>query len=156
MRNKNLVILDENNIIQNIVGYVEGMPITEKYYKIFDVEHNQFIVGQNIDCYNKDGSKHANSILISKGLLVLENTQILDGEEIRDKTKLELYKTSIISKDEYNSWAKAERTEAYYNQTDKLNMQLQFDTSISDKERAELETKIEMLKDEIKEKYPYV
>ncbi len=188
MKHKIIAIIDDENMVVDILDGSLYHTLTTENYKIYD-SMTDISRGMHIDNYTDDGELLPLSTRVEKGLFKLDEGKILEGENVRDKTQVELYKDnptseinilrtidttengreyvrektileqyndSLISKDEYNSWAEEQRTEAYYNTTDKINSQIQNDTNMSEDKRATLEAQIEILKAEIKEKYPYV
>ncbi len=91
MRKKLVVI--ENGIIKRILD--DSMRSELENAKIKYIEHpmyNDLEVGQSVKMYTDDGVKKPNSELIKLGLITLKDNEILDGETIREKTDVELYK----------------------------------------------------------------
>ena len=87
---KIIAVFNDNKIITRTLDIDLVDTIKGQSYKIFaNSLHVQ--KGENIGCYDDSGSRYSNSILQEKGLLVLAENEVLDGENIREKTDIEKY-----------------------------------------------------------------
>ena len=87
---KIIAVFNDNKMITRLVDIDLVDTLNTKNYKIFaNSLHLQR--GENIGCYDDIGSRYSNSILQEKGLLVLAENEVLDGENIREKTDIEKY-----------------------------------------------------------------
>lgn len=193
MKNKIIVVIDNDNIVTRVLDYSLLDTVKDQNYKIYSVG-SDISKGMMLDNYTDDGKILPLSERIEKGLFEVPSGKTLDinatggeylrdknelelykddptseinilktldinatgGEYIRDKTMLEKYNDELITKDEYNTWAKEGRTNAYSDTTDKLNLQLMFDTGITAADKIKVEEQIQIEREKIKEQYPYI
>lgn len=96
--NKIIAVYDENNIITRILDIDLLDSIKNDTYKIFENSSNVSI-GENVNSYDDEGNMYPNSKLFELGLLDLAEDEKLEGEEIRQLTEVEKYKTAMLKKD---------------------------------------------------------
>ncbi len=158
---KSIVYYDDNNKVINHTGWADGGVIEHDNYKVFDLDDGNSIgINDDIRHFDDKGKRYTDKYLLEQKLKVLEDTQILDGDYIRDKTDLELCETGLMSKNEYNEKQKARRDKAYTERTNelliKIDMRKRFDDNCTDEEIEAIENEIIAIRTEIKAEYPYV
>lgn len=95
MKQKVIVYFDENRNISGMDGYIddEQTPPRNENYKVFvydDTVGLGFCDGTCIDYYDDTTTmRHTDKYLVEKGIRKLLQTEILDSDTIREKTKLE-------------------------------------------------------------------
>lgn len=171
-------------LVDNDINLLENIKKQGLQYKIFN-NALSLSIGENIEAYNEEGIKYASSILKEKGLLKLTDDETLDGETIREKTEvekqkdnpddkmtldidefgaeyvrqktmLEMYEESLVTKEEYNKWIGKQRENEYSKSTDEINFKLLFDDGLSNEEKEKLKQEITNKKKYIKEKHKKV
>ena len=137
---------DEGNRYPNSILQEKGL---------LELKENEVLDGQiirektEIEKYNENPSSDEN-------IMKVLDIDIQGNPYIRERTMIEKYNDALISKDKYNAWISEQRENEYSHTSDKLNLKLLFDTSLSEIEKEQLQKDIENKKSDIRKMHPKV
>ncbi len=96
--NKIIAVINDDNIVSRVLDYSLLETVKDKNYKIYSSSCD-ISSGMHIDNYTDKGKILSLSERVEKGLFIVPEGKILDGEEIRDKTEVEFYLDNPMSEE---------------------------------------------------------